>query len=53
MVRPSIAVSWNHQGCNRQSMQQVQNTWSIGAGVLLNAMTQMQFSKQPFFLFWL
>jgi len=48
MVCPGSAVSWNHQRCNRQSMQQVQKTWSIGTGLLLNALTHM-FSKQPFF----
>jgi len=26
MVCPGSAVSWNRHGCNRQSMQQVQNT---------------------------
>ena len=26
-------VSWNRQGCNRQSMQRVQNTWLIGTGL--------------------
>ena len=48
MVCPGSAVCWNRQRCNRQSMQQVQKTWSIGTGLLLNALTQM-FSKQPFF----
>jgi len=33
------AVSWNRQGCNRQSIQWVQNTWSTGIGLLLNALT--------------
>jgi len=48
MVCPGSAVSWNRQDFNRQSMQRVQNTWSIGTGLLLNALAQMQFSKQPF-----
>jgi len=26
MVCPGSAVSWNRQGCNRPSMQRVQNT---------------------------
>jgi len=30
MVCPGRAVSWNRQDCNRQSMQVVQNTWSVG-----------------------
>ena len=34
MVSPVSAVSWNHQGCNRQSMQRVQNFWSIGSALL-------------------
>jgi len=33
MVCPGSAVSWNRQDCNRQSIQQVQNTvnwdWSV------------------------
>jgi len=33
MVRPGKALSWNRQDCNRQSMQRVQNTWSIGTGL--------------------
>jgi len=41
MVCPGRAVSWNGQDCNRQSMQRVQNTWSIGNGLCLNAQTQM------------
>jgi len=30
MVCPGSAVSWNRQDCIRQSMQRVQNAWSIG-----------------------
>jgi len=41
MVCPGSAVSWNRKGCNRQSMQRVQNTCSIGTGLLLNFLTQM------------
>ena len=41
MVCPGSAVSWNRQGCSRQSIQWVQNTWSIGTGLLLNSLTQM------------
>jgi len=52
MVCPGSADSWNRQGCNRQSMQRVEDTWSIGTGLFLNAQTQMQFSKQPFSWFW-
>jgi len=52
MVCPGSAVSWNRQDCNRQSMQQVENTWSIGTGLFLNARTQIKFSKQPFPWFW-
>ena len=51
-VCPCSAVSWNHQHCNRQSMQRVQNAWPIGTGLCLNARTQMYFSKQPFSWFW-
>jgi len=53
MVSPGSALSWNCQGCNRQSMQRVQNTLSIGTGLCLNAMIQMYFSKQPFSWIWL
>jgi len=41
MVCQGSVVSWNRQGCNRQSMQRVQNTWSIGTCLCLNARTQM------------
>jgi len=41
MVCPGSAVSWNRQGCNRQSMQHMQNTWSFGTGLCLNAQLQM------------
>jgi len=41
MVFPGSVVSWNRQDYNRQSMQRVQNTWSIETGLLLNALTQM------------
>jgi len=41
MVCPDSAVSWNRKDRNRQSMQRVQNTWSIGTGLCLNARTQM------------
>jgi len=41
MVCPGSAVRWNRQGCNRQSMQRVQNTWSTEAGLCLHARTQM------------
>jgi len=41
MICPGSAVSWNRQVCNRQSMQRVQNTWSIGTSMLLSALTQM------------
>ena len=34
MVCPGSAVSWNRQDCNRQSMQRVQNTWSVGTNSL-------------------
>jgi len=40
MVCPGSAVSWNRQDYNRQSMQRVQTTWSIGTGLCLNARTQ-------------
>jgi len=36
MVFPGSAFSWNRQGCNRQSMQRIQNTWSTGTGLCLN-----------------
>jgi len=52
MVWPGSTVSLNRQGCNRQSMQRVQNTWSIRTGLCLNARTQIEFSKQPFSWFW-
>ena len=48
MVCPGSAFSWNSQDCNRESMQRVQNTWSIGTGLGQNAQTQMLFSKQRF-----
>ena len=51
-VYPGSAVSWNRQDCDRQSMQRVQNTWSIGTGLCLTVRTQMQFSKEPFSWFW-
>jgi len=35
MLCPGSAVSWNRRHCNRQSMQRVQNTWSIGTGLCL------------------
>jgi len=38
---PRNAVSWNRQDRNRQSMQRMQNTWSVGTGLCLNARTQM------------
>jgi len=41
MVCSSSAVNWNRQDCNRQSMQGVQNTWSIGTGLWFNTRTQM------------
>jgi len=41
MIFPDSAVSWNHQDRNRQSMQRVQNAWSIGTGLCSNARTQM------------
>jgi len=41
MVYPVSAVSWNRQDCNRQNMQRVQNTWSIGTGLCFDARTQM------------
>jgi len=41
MVCLGSAVRWNRQDCNRQSMQRVQNTWSIPTGLCLNARTQM------------
>jgi len=37
MVCLGSPVSSNRQNCNRQSMQRVQNTWSIGTGLCLNA----------------
>ena len=37
MVCPGSAVSWNRQDCNRQSMQRVQITWSIGTALCQNA----------------
>jgi len=30
MICPGSAVSWNRQDCNGQSIQRVQNTWSVG-----------------------
>jgi len=41
MVCPGRTVSWNRQECNRQSMQRVQYTWSIGLDCCLNTRTQM------------
>jgi len=41
MVCPGSAVSWNRQDCNRQSMQRVQKTCSVGTGLCLNARAQM------------
>jgi len=41
MVCPGSPVSSNRQDCNRQSMQWVQNTWSIGTCLCLNARLQM------------
>jgi len=34
VVFPGSALRWNRQGCNRQSMQRVQNTLSIGTDLL-------------------
>jgi len=47
MVCPGSAVNWNRHDCNRQSMQRVQNTWSIGTGLCSIARIQLYFSKQP------
>jgi len=41
MVCLVSAVSWNCQYCNRQSIQRVQNTWSIGTGLCLNPRAQL------------
>jgi len=41
MVCPGSAVSSNRQECNRQNMQRVQNTCSVGTGLCLNARTQI------------
>ena len=41
MVCPGSAVSWNRQGCSRQSIEWVQNNWSVGTGLLLNSLAQM------------
>jgi len=38
---PDSAVSWNRQDCNKQNMQRVQNTGSVGTGLYLNARTHM------------
>ena len=41
VVCSGSTVSWNRPDSNRQGMQRVQNTWSIGTGLCLNARTQM------------
>jgi len=41
MVCLGKAISWHRQDCNRQSMQRVQNTGSIGTGLCQNTWTQM------------
>jgi len=41
MVCLSSAVSPNRQNCNKQSMQRVQNTWSLGTDLCSNARIQM------------
>ena len=41
MVCPGSAVSWNRQDCDRQSIQRMQNTWSIGTGLCLSARSRM------------
>jgi len=41
MVCPARAIRWSCQDCNRQSIQQVQNTWTIVSRLCLNAQTQM------------
>jgi len=41
MVFPSSAVSWNRQDYNGQSMQRVENTWSVATSLCLNARAQM------------
>ena len=48
MVFLGRAVIWHRQDCNRQSMQRVQITWSIGTALCQNARTQIWFSKQTF-----
>jgi len=48
MVYPDGAVSWNRQDCNMQTMQRVQNTWSIGTGLCQNARTQCIFPNRYF-----
>ena len=45
-------IGWHHWDCNRQSMKQVQNTWSIRTDLCHNTCIQMQFSKQMFSWFW-
>jgi len=40
VVCPGSALSWNRQNCNRQSVQRVQNTWSVGTNLCLKARTQ-------------
>jgi len=52
MVCLGSAVSWNHQDCNRQGMQQVQNTlvnwdWSVFKCLDTNVVFQ-----KAIFLFW-
>jgi len=46
MFCPGSAVSCNRPYCKRQSMRWVQNNWSTGTGLCLNARTQMYFPKQ-------
>ena len=38
---PGNAVRWQRQDFNRQSMQRVQNTWSVATDLFFNARTQM------------
>ena len=51
MVCPGSVVSWNHQDCNRQSMQRVQNTCSVGISVFRRSNTNVAF-QTAISLFW-
>jgi len=50
MVCLGSAVSWNRQYCNRQSMQRVQNDWSIATGLFKFSDTNAVFQTAIFLI---